>query len=369
MKYLYYTSVPWPYLETRFSSFPHTNESVARSKLAELYRETIMLFREAEKAGFDWLGVGEEHMNAYGVVPNPTLFASMLAPITHRAKLAILGNPLPLLNPVRVAEEYAMVDVMSGGRMIAGFPRGVPQNYAAYSIDSTNSRGQLSEAIDLVRKAWSHAGPFSWQGKHYNFDAISIWPQPLQSHPEIVLSCKSVESIQLAVKHRAVMAEIYVRNREVLDSFERGVGMYRDEARAHGWEPEPRHFALSVPCVIAATDREAQERAARALTYQQTRLSGTFDKEKEALADTYYQGALAVSHQAVENLQDRIGFGGIVCGSAATAAQQIDALSRRLDIGVIGLQMHFGDLTASEVLDSIVLFGAKVRKVAGEARP
>lgn len=367
MKYLYYTALPWPDLEHGFDSFPHNNTTFSSTRAVEVYREAVELFVEAERAGFDWLGVGEEHMNAYGIVPNPTLFLSTLAALTKRAKLAILGNPVPLLNPLRVAEEYAMVDILSDGRMIAGFPRGVPQNYAAYNLDSSASRGQLSEAIDLIRKAWHESGPFRWDGTHYSFESVSLWPQPVQENPTLVFSCKSSESIDLAVKHRGVMAEIYIKNRAVLNDFERGMETYQQAARRSGWEATADNFALSVPCVVGPTDAEAAHRASRALHYQHTRLAGSYEKEKALLGTSYYRGATVPVGQSMEEVTDRISYGGLICGSPATVIGQIRTLSQRFDLGVLGLQMHYGDLTHSEILDSIRLFGSKVRPALSAA--
>ncbi|MEU9779646.1 LLM class flavin-dependent oxidoreductase [Streptomyces phaeochromogenes] len=117
MQFLHYTSVPWPYLVEPFSAFPDPNQACDPDRANGALRDTLAHMIAAENAGFDWLGMGEEHMNAYGMVPNPTLLLTVVAAQTRRAKIAVLGNPLPLLNPVRVAEEYAMIDVLSGGRV------------------------------------------------------------------------------------------------------------------------------------------------------------------------------------------------------------------------------------------------------------
>lgn len=361
MKFLYYSPVPWPHLKSGFDSFPHTNQQFNPIEGVELYRSALELFVEAERAGFDWLGVGEEHMNAYGVVPNPTLIAAALASMTTHAFIAILGNPLPLLNPVRVAEEYAMIDILSGGRLISGFPRGVPQNYAAYNLDSSNSREKLAEAISLVRKAWNHPGPFSWSSPHYEFPAVSIWPQPIQEDPRIVLSCKTEESVRLAVEHRATIAEIFVRDHAVLSNFEVQMSTYLRLANENGWEPSLDNFALSVPCVIAASDELARDKAARALNYQRTRLSGSFESQKAGLSSTYYAGSQFQLQQREEDLGDRISYGGIICGKPDSVIEQIRQLTSRFAIGTLGLQMQFGDLSHDEVFDSINLFAAHVR--------
>src|SRR5581483_4433889 len=111
---------------------------------------------------------------------------------------------LPLNNPVRVAEEYAMLDVMSGGRLIAGLIRGIPNEYIAYGVDPSESWERFEEAIDLVIRAWTEPEPFGWEGKHYQFRTVSIWPRPLQQpHPPLLFSGGSVESAAFAARKRA----------------------------------------------------------------------------------------------------------------------------------------------------------------------
>lgn len=363
MKFLYYTSVPWPHLREPFSSFPHTNDGLDRDYMRLLLQQSVELFVEAEAAGFSWLGVGEEHMNAYGVVPNPTLLLSAVAARTTQASLAVLGNPIPLLNPVRVAEEYAWLDVLSGGRLVAGFPRGVPQNFAAYGLSSEDSRGRLEEGVALVLKAWTHEGPFSWHGDYYDFPSISIWPQPIH-RPELVMSCKSQESVELAVSHRAVMAEIYVKNREVLTHFIDARGKFLTLAAQSGWEPTADSFCLSLPCVIAPSDQQALEIADRGLAYQGRMLTGTYEKEKRALADSYFGGQQPLG-TGYDGLGARLDYGGVICGSPATVVEQLRQTVQHYGVGIVGLQMQFGDLGVREIKQSIALFGSHVRPAIG----
>ena len=359
MKFLYYTPVSWPHLTARCDSFPHSNRYFDAPRGIALYSDTITGFRAAEAAGFDWLGIGEEHMNAYGMVPNPCLMAAALATVTTRAQLCILGNPLPLLNPLRVAEEYAMVDMLSGGRMVAGFPRGVPQNYEAYGVDMSGSRDRLAEAIAFVTAAWQRRGPFDWNGTHYQYRNVSIWPQPT-TLPEIVLSAKSPESRSLAVQYRAVMAEVYVKSKQVLEHFLVQVGDYRRESQAAGWQAHDDRFLLSVPCVIAPTSRQACTRAQLAADYVSGRISGYYEEKKTALKDSYY-GAGHVVGSAHESIQQRVEYGGLICGDPSAVSDQIEALRNATGVGMLGLQMQWGNLPANHVLESIELFGAKVR--------
>src|SRR5213079_924674 len=109
----------------------------------------------ADRVGFDGICVNEHHQNGYGLMPSPNLMGAALARRTSRAALVVLGNSIALYNPpIRVAEEFAMLDVLSGGRLIAGFPVGTSMdtNYAYGTIPAL-TREKYAEAHDIIRKA------------------------------------------------------------------------------------------------------------------------------------------------------------------------------------------------------------------------
>ena len=106
----------------------------------------------AEQAGFDWIGSNEHHFSPYGMMPNPNLVGAIVAHRTQRVGILQSGNIVPILNPIRVAEEYAMLDVISGGRLIAGFMRGIPHEYVAYNIAPDESYGRLHRPSGFRRR-------------------------------------------------------------------------------------------------------------------------------------------------------------------------------------------------------------------------
>src|SRR5262249_56281437 len=112
---------------------------------------------------------------------------------TSRAKLAILGNAIGLRDhPLRVAEEIAMLDVLSGGRIISGFVRGIGCEHLSLGVNPSYSRERFYEAHDLILRAWSEPGPFTFEGKHYQVRYANIWPRPLQQpHPPACLPSPS----------------------------------------------------------------------------------------------------------------------------------------------------------------------------------
>src|SRR5436305_7683565 len=126
MTFSYFHLMPWTDLTEAPAQWPASNSAFVPERGKELCDNYIATMAFAEECGFDWVGCNEHHFSPYGLMPNPNLIGAILAHRTKTIKIAILGNILPINNPVRVAEEYAMIDVLSGGRLVAGFMRGIP---------------------------------------------------------------------------------------------------------------------------------------------------------------------------------------------------------------------------------------------------
>src|SRR5262245_11820688 len=179
----------WPVPATIYS-----DEAAEKSMQA-----TLSHFRLADEVGFDWVTVAEHHFAPFSLTPNPMIVAGALTQIIRNAKIALLGANIPILDPVRVAEEFAMLDTMTGGRVVAGLLRGTPNEYVTYNVNPSESRERFSEALDLIRMVWTETEPFGWQGRYYEYRTISIWPRVVQKpYPKIYMSGSSPESGELA---------------------------------------------------------------------------------------------------------------------------------------------------------------------------
>src|SRR5204862_5568398 len=212
----------------------------------------------AEEVGFDGVCVNEHHQNAYGNMPSPNLIASILARQTSRVRIAVVGNALPLYDPpTRVAEEFAMIDVISGGRLIAGMVVGGGPEYYSFSINPAHARERFYEAHDLIIKAWTEPGPFEFTGKHYRIRYVNTWPRPVQQpHPEVwVPGVGSLETMEFVAAHRyAYMGIPYFH----ISVFERPFGMFRDACARAGYEGDPLQSGWLEPIFVAETDADAR---------------------------------------------------------------------------------------------------------------
>jgi len=114
-------------------------------------------------------------------MPSPNLIAAALSQRVQKARVMVLGNGLPLYEvPIKIAEEFAMLDNMFRGKFDAGFVGGGGPEHYSYNINPTFARERFREATDLIIKAWTDPGPFSWDGKHYQFQYVNPWPRPVQ---------------------------------------------------------------------------------------------------------------------------------------------------------------------------------------------
>jgi alkanesulfonate monooxygenase SsuD/methylene tetrahydromethanopterin reductase-like flavin-dependent oxidoreductase (luciferase family) len=225
----------------------------------ESIERTLALCEKAEALGFDWVSVSEHHYAPYMMTPNPAIMAAALVQRVKKAKIALLGPLVPLCNPVRLAEELAMLDAMSNGRIVVLFLRGTPNEHNTYDTPAAQTRGMTQEGIDLIVKAWTEEAPFSWKGENYNFSTISVWPRVVQKpHPVIYSSGNSEESVRFAAKRRMGIAFSFAPP-EVIRNW---IELYRAEAAKEGWEPTPAHVMYRGLVYLAESDERAGAEAA-----------------------------------------------------------------------------------------------------------
>jgi alkanesulfonate monooxygenase SsuD/methylene tetrahydromethanopterin reductase-like flavin-dependent oxidoreductase (luciferase family) len=224
----------------------------------EIYNRYLDELIFAEQVGFDGVCVNEHHQNAYGIMPSPNLIASALARETKRVKIAVVGNALPLYDPpTRVAEEYAMIDCISGGRLIAGFVVGGGPEYYSFSINPAHARERFYEAHDLILQAWTQPGPQEFIGKHYQIRYVNTWPRPVQKpHPEIwIPGVGSLETMEFVAKrHYAYMGIPYFH----ISVFERTFNLFRQACESEGYNADPQQLGWLEPIYVAETDAQAR---------------------------------------------------------------------------------------------------------------
>ncbi len=194
MKFVWFHLMPYPDLPKDFpdryrSVWVDIDPSLFDPAVGHrVYNEYIDQLEYAASVGFDGVGINEHHSNAYGLMPSPNIIAATLARSTSDAAIVVLGDSVALYNPpIRVAEEMAMLDGISGGRLVAGFPVGSPMDTVfAYGTNPATLRERYHEGMDLIRQAWTSDEVFSFNGRYNKLRYVNVWPRPVQKpHPPI----------------------------------------------------------------------------------------------------------------------------------------------------------------------------------------
>ncbi len=226
----------------------------------KLYQDYLEINIAAERFGFDGILTNEHHQTAYGNMPNPNLPAVWVAAHTQRIRIGVMGNILNAhSSPLRTAEDVAMLDVMSGGRIISGFVLGTGMEYHSYGINPVTARERFWEAHDVIVKSWTEPGPFEWQGKHFHIPYVNPWPRPLQQpHPPIWLpGAASLETIEAAAKRRYTFMQVFSPRAALA----RAAKAYYEAAEKFGYQADPRQIAAMVQLYVAETDKQARREA------------------------------------------------------------------------------------------------------------
>jgi len=235
MKVWHFTEMPYPYLpplEQVSSMWVDMPNSVFDPTIgADLYNRYLDEYMIADELGFNHM-VNEHHQTATCLNAAVPLTAAILARQTKHGRICVLGNPIANRgDPIRIAEEMAMIDVISRGRLESGFVRGVPYEIYAANNNPTQTVERLWEGVDLVVKAWtSHDGPFRYEGRIAHRRAVNIWPRPYQSpHPPIWITGSSdFDAIRKVASRGYVFATFlqpYDKVREMFDAYR---SAYRD---------------------------------------------------------------------------------------------------------------------------------------------
>jgi alkanesulfonate monooxygenase SsuD/methylene tetrahydromethanopterin reductase-like flavin-dependent oxidoreductase (luciferase family) len=331
-----------------------------------LYNRYLDELEYGEVLGYDGLAVNEHHQTAYGLMPSPAVTAAALARRTTRAKIAILGNALPLRsNPLTIAEEHAMIDVISGGRLISGFVRGIGAEYHTFDVNPTESLERFAEAHDLIIQAWTRPGPFEFRGKYYRQNYVNPWPRPFQSpHPPIwIPSQGSTETIEWA--SHPDRRYTYLQTFSPSKAVARFLDQYRAAASRQGYEASDDQLGWAVPVYVARSDEEAVEQARPHFEiFRNTFLrmplevvlppgySSVESMQRVAKAKAQVTGRMTIE-QAID-------LGMMICGSPATVLRQVREHHREMRFGHLLTMMQFGTLPADLTRASMELFAREV---------
>jgi alkanesulfonate monooxygenase SsuD/methylene tetrahydromethanopterin reductase-like flavin-dependent oxidoreductase (luciferase family) len=238
------------------AAWPVPPDAYDRAAGEAAYRGMAERVRLVEALGFDWVSVSEHHYSPHRLTPAPVVSAAHLAAGSQRIKIAVLGPIVSQSNPVQIAENLAMLDNLMPGRLVVGMLRGITGEYLTYGLNPAEARERTSEAMELVLKAWTEPQPFGWQGRHFQFRTVSVWPRPVQQpHPPTYALGTSRESCEFAARHHLGLGVSYAP----FDIIAKATRYYREACGRYGWAPTPDEIVYRANILIAETDAEAEK--------------------------------------------------------------------------------------------------------------
>src|SRR5689334_18361029 len=366
--------MPWPYLPDNFAATHDTAWVVCENSLYDpqrghdVYNRYLDELEFADQVGFDGICLNEHHQNAYGLMPSPNIMAACLARRTSRAKLVILGNVLTIYeHPLRVAEELAMLDVVSGGRVVSGQVVGTGNEFFSYNVNPTYARERFREAHELIIKAWTTPGPFAWEGEHYQFRYVNVWPRPMQQpHPPIwIPGSGSQETIDWVAEKRytymvlPTLAPYAVRAHTAQ--------LFREACERNGYTARHGQIGWGIGVYVSDTDAKAVEEYEPHFWYYARNLLKNRETFNAPPGHSSIRSVLGVlerrrgsrpgSYSTWEEI-DRAGY--VVVGSPATVRDRLKEIASATGLGTLVPNFSVGNVPSHLTRKSMELFAREV---------
>jgi alkanesulfonate monooxygenase SsuD/methylene tetrahydromethanopterin reductase-like flavin-dependent oxidoreductase (luciferase family) len=364
----HYIPIPDDHERFRTSVVDYPNTQYDPEVGYALYERHLRSIMRAAQLGFDGLSINEHHSMAYSMSPTVGLMAARYVTATHDLDIPIMvaGTPINLQYPNRVAEEYALLDVMSGGRMEYAFPLGTGMEYWSNegTINPTTARARFRESLDIITRAWTEDGPFRYDGDFYTYRYLNVWPRPLQKpRPKcFIVGTGSEETVQLAIDYDMGYSIVFVPIKNQLRAFAR----LRELADEQGKTVAPDDLIIVVMAYVADTDEEAVREAR---PHIENFFSWFHRVTPRYLVPPGYvttaeflrrvsDAAMAKSTEATWD--DMVNIGRIACGSPDTVAETIVEWCKEAGVGRVNVVLENGDMPEWKIAKNTTMFANEV---------
>lgn len=331
-----------------FSLFSQPNMGVPQ---ADVYRNGFDLCERADRAGFDCLWVAEHHFSNFGLASAPLALALEIAHRTERARVGVAVLVLPFYAPVRLAEEVAMVDVLTGGRLNVGIGRGYQAyEFERFGVPMDQARERFEEVHDVLIKAWQETA-FTYQGEHVTIPPTTVFPRPVQQpHPPLWVAGASAETIDFAARHGYNL--FTVAGMGPLSAVERGRDLFWEALARHGRRPGSAVLGAQRTILVTRDQREADAAIDDAL--YQYRLSRRYRTNTVEVVDGFARPTPFPDEPTHEEAR-----GQLIWGSPEECVEQIER-HREVGVSYLNLMFNVGGLTHEQSLRSFDLFVERV---------
>ena len=363
---------------SRYLPYPLPGKHFDREIAARTYEEHLEAWVELDRLGFDGVGLNEHHTTPHGLMNSPNMMLAAAAQRTKTLKFIVLGNLVTLHNPLRIAEELAMADCLSRGRVLSGFVRGLPREHNVFSVPMAESRARFEEAIDIILGLWTK-DVLSYEGKFWSYRDISIWPRPYQEpHPPVWMGFTgSKETIEFAAE-RNFNAVLPAASEGLTEDI---VGYFAQQLAKHGHTVRPDQICLFTDAWVADSRTSAIAEYSPWYLYFSQLLwhHGSINADgTDRSRPTGYVSASPFDYVRPENrasaildrgkirnmelpdIEARVHDGKVAWGSANDVVDRLIGLADRAGANSILLNLNLGALPHEMFIEQIQRFGRDV---------
>jgi alkanesulfonate monooxygenase SsuD/methylene tetrahydromethanopterin reductase-like flavin-dependent oxidoreductase (luciferase family) len=330
----------------------------------EIIHNELQQMEWAEALGFDEVWLTEHHFIDYGLAVDPATLAAAAAARTHRVRIGLAAAIAPFHHPLRLAEQMALVDIISRGRLDVGVGRGNrPIEFAGYGVPQIESRERMDEAVEIVLRAWTEER-FSYQGRFFTFQNVGVIPKPRQRpHPPLYQVCVSKDTIENTALRGWPMLNSLLRGG--VEQLATNRDIYVDALHKAGRSPTEiagllADWGVSRHIYVAPTDAEALEEAKAAeLWYQEAFRRFVLPERIEDTHPSLQPGFRAMAERLGRIDWDELVRETVAFGSPDTVARRMEEM-RAIGVGQVLCWMSFGGLRQDQVRRSMELFAREV---------
>ena len=362
----HYLDVPDDHESYRNSMIDYSNAHFDPVRGKELYDRHLRTLVRADELGFDGIAINEHHSMVYSMSPSVSLLAARLTAVTKNTRILVAGTPINLTYPNRVSEEYAMLDVMSGGRMEFAFPLGTGMEYWSNeaTINPTTARARFRESLDIILRSWTEDGPIRYDGEFYSYRYLNPWPKPYQKpYPKsFIVGTGSEETVSLAVDYGLGYSIVFVPIANQLRAFAR----MRELAEERGRVVAPDDLIIVVMAYVADTDEQAVKEARphfeRFFSWFH-RVTPRFLVPPGYVTTKEFLRRAAnapLAQSTAATWDEMVTVGRIACGSPDTVADTIVAWCEEAGAGRVNVVVENGDMPEWKTVKNMTMFAEEV---------
>lgn len=354
----------------KFSVF-NLSQIPDQDKRVQAFEDALQEFELAEELGYDTAWVAEHHFSEYGVVGSTQVFMAAIAARTNRLKIGAAVVVIPFNHPIRTAEDFALVDILSKGRLKMGVGRAYqPQEFAGLGVPMEKSRELFAEGMDILIKAWTNEF-IEYHGEFYTISPpVRVLPKPVQEpHPPIYMATITPPSFQIAAKqgyHLQLAAPFSYRiyRHEWIDHLAETLAKYEAEARQNHIDISKVERAILLPFFVAESAQEARDLYAEHVEWFYNKVSGLERPAGEQKVVKGYEFAMTEGAKTkaagLLNFKNLYEARAAVAGDPDYCIQQLNYIGKRLGITEFILWFNLGGIPAESVRRSMKLAAERV---------